>query len=705
MTDPLDSFEVALRRMWKDVNDPGQLAPFDHYAGAVPHTQRAALRHAYDSLHLQGRTGETATNAVVFPPPGSPPSRSDESVSSKGSLTHRQLAGRYEILRELDRGGMGIVYLGRDLKLERQVVLKTPRTDPDQKDERRKLLEREAKTLGKLEANGICAIHDFVEEGETLYVVLPFIPGRTLHDHLASAREGASGGSGDAFVTFDSGAPRLGPQAAAGGAHPSPSTNSRRQLHALLELIGRIARSVHAAHEAGIVHRDLKPGNIMVKPDGEPVVLDFGLAIDASRHSELSPERARQGTPFYMAPEQIDGVCDRIDRRTDVYGLGVVLYEALTLSPPFTATSYAALQAMIARGNPKRPRQRNRAIPPDLEAVCLKAMEVEPTRRYATALAFAEDLDRVRAHQPTRARPLTVIGRVIRRARRNPVAAAALGLVMITGAFASWAWAAKRSAQEPLLAFQRISQAIEEKKPPDEDDMKLLASLCADPAEVESFRRDPGDPAIYTQMQRRVIEVAATRGPGGGGRERLLEPRETVTAARPTFRFEVPDAGVDTWSLILSVWSEDAPPVYEHVVVHSGPARELEVVIPPNVLQIGTDYVWSVCRQREEDPDHPLYAAGLARFRLEPAATRDAILADVKGIGVASFDALVRGNALLVRGFVVDAVAELETVGSSASPAVRRMALSLRAEAAMRLGDMVTFEQLRREAVEKGGSR
>jgi serine/threonine protein kinase len=700
-----DLFDAALRRMWKDLDTTGRLAPFSEYARAVPEPQRADLQREHDAMQSRCLDGQPVASPAGDSDEGALPSSSVPPTANKGSHPRRVLAGRYEILYELDRGGMGIVYLGRDLKLDRQVVLKTPRTDPDQREELRKRLECEAKTLSKLEANGICPIHDLVEEGETLYVVLSFIPGRTLAYHLASALKAAYDGSGNVFVTLDSLSAVSAASSVGGGGDSAPWNRSRKQLNALLELMGRIARSVHAAHKADVVHRDLKPANIMVTPAGEPVILDFGFAVDQSMHNRLSSERAREGTPAYMAPEQIGGTWGQIDQRTDVYALGVILYEVLTLKRPYSAPNYSALSSMITAGNPRRLRRVNRAIPPDLEAVCLKAMDADRTQRYATALEFAEELERVCKHEPTHARPLTMIGRGIRRARRHPVAAAALAISIIAVALALGIWTSKRAVQEPLRAFQRYSKALEEKHALDERDLQVLAGLYSDPADVESFRRNPGDPDVYMQMQRRVIEAAAMRGPPDGGEERLLEPRETVTDPRPTFRFEVPDVGTDTWSLILRVWTDDDPRVYSQVVQHSGPARKLEVVPPPNVLQTGRSYVWSVSRTAEEDPDHPLFAPDTAAFRIEESSTRDAIVAGMKTTGVASFDALVRANALLVRGFVKEALSELDGVAPSASRHEWRLALSLRAEAALRLGDQATFEKTRREALESGGNR
>jgi hypothetical protein len=329
-------------------------------------------------------------------------------------------------------------------------------------------------------------------------------------------------------------------------------------------------------------------------------------------------------------------------------------------------------------------------------------MEVEPARRYATALDLADELDRVRAEQPTRARPQTAVGQCLRWIGRNRTLAAALLVTAVAAALAVLAWQAKQLTQEPARAFERYSDAVMEERRPDPRDLELLAGLIPELAVRESFLRNAADPAVYEKLQRRVIEETANRGPSDGGERRLLEPREAITDARPVFRFEVPDTGTDTWPLIFSVWSDDLPPLYTQVLEHSGSARELALKLPSGALHVGPRYAWSVRRTTEEDPDHPLYAPEPARFRIEPPSARDAIIGQTRQTGIATFDALLRASALLAGGFVRDAQAELDRVDRSASVHERRLAASLRAEAVLRMGDRMTFEALRQQALEMG---
>ena len=193
-----------------------------------------------------------------------------------------------------------------------------------------------------------------------------------------------------------------------------------------------IARALHDAHEAGVTHRDIKPGNIMITPKGEPIILDFGLARD--EESDL-PSITRSGdlfgTPAYMSPEQLMAQRIPLDRRTDVYSLGVTLYEALTLQKPFNAPTRHALYQAIQYKEPQDPRKINRAISKDLRVVLETALTKDRDKRYQTAEDLAEDLRRVREVEPIHAKPVGMAGRTIRWARRRPYRAALALLLFV----------------------------------------------------------------------------------------------------------------------------------------------------------------------------------------------------------------------------------------------------------------------------------
>jgi len=343
-----------------DDQERGDLAPVEHYARRFPRIA-AFVRSEYASL----------TNGNVA-------------------------AGieRYRLERLLARGGMGEVHLARDSVLERTVVVKMVRAGlvSERAAER---LQREARMLSRLDHPHVCRILDLIVREDTqLMLVLPHLQGRTFAECLERARTRTP-------------RPVCAP---VGDAEPS--------LLSLLGWFAQVALAVDAAHEVGVVHRDLKPSNLFVQGDGSPVVLDFGLAHDTrtdDQHLTLTGEQL--GTPLYMAPEQVEG--HACDRRTDVYALGVVLYEALTLCRPFEGATRQATFRQIMEADPVPVRARNRAVPRDLEAVCLKAMARDPRQRYATACEFAGDLGRVIALETTVARPLSGIARLVRALRRR----------------------------------------------------------------------------------------------------------------------------------------------------------------------------------------------------------------------------------------------------------------------------------------------
>ncbi|MBL8859053.1 MAG: protein kinase [Planctomycetes bacterium] len=311
--------------------------------------------------------------------------------------------GPYRILRELGRGGQGAVYLAEDSRIARRVALKVLTTHFDSvSKEKRERFRREAAVIARLEHPGLCTIHDADLDGDKPWIAMRFVEGRTLAECLAEAK--AAGGA-EVFGL------RLPPRTAL-------------ELHAVLLCFERAARALHAAHEVGIVHRDIKPGNVILALDGRPVLLDFGLARDDSTDTgTLTQSGDVFGTPAYMSPEQLSLRSNQLDRRTDVYSLGATLYEALTLERPFDnelkSTLYRAIQ-----GDPlPDPRGKNSALTEDIKVVLETALEKDRNRRYATALALAEDLRRIREYEPIHARPASVGLKFARWTRRHPALA------------------------------------------------------------------------------------------------------------------------------------------------------------------------------------------------------------------------------------------------------------------------------------------
>src|SRR4029450_10646679 len=203
-------------------------------------------------------------------------------------------------------------------------------------------------------------------------------------------------------------------------------------------LIAKVGHTVHYAHEHGILHRDIKPGNILLDANGEPRLTDFGLARLLETESSITHTLDVLGTPSYMAPEQAIGNNSQLTSATDVYGLGAVLYQLVPAHPPFAGgTTYETIKLLLET-EPRQPRVLNPKIDRDLSTICLKCLEKDPKRRYASALALAEDLERWLRHEPIRARRTGIFSRGKKWVLRNPTSAVLAASLMVLAAAAGW---------------------------------------------------------------------------------------------------------------------------------------------------------------------------------------------------------------------------------------------------------------------------
>lgn len=337
--------------------------------------------------------------------------------------------GPYRVVTELGRGGQGKVYLADDPRLRRKVALKVLTSLGNVSEQVLARFQREAEVASRLDHPGICAVYDTGVERGVPYIAMRYVPGDTLSQKLRLWSTGRDGSVSDFEIQTDADA-----KASAGSRSSQTSgrsaQESREQLRIAVEIVRKACMAVHAAHEAGVVHRDLKPGNIMVTPEGDAVVLDFGLAREMdSELPSLTQTGEFFGTPNYMSPEQVSG--GSTDVSADVWALGVILYEALTLHRPFEAPTRQAMYRGILSRTQVDPRTYNPAISADLKVVIDKALEKERGRRYATAKDFADDLARVLEDRPVMARPVSLAGRVMRWARREPAKAILAGAVTV----------------------------------------------------------------------------------------------------------------------------------------------------------------------------------------------------------------------------------------------------------------------------------
>src|SRR5437879_3523545 len=307
--------------------------------------------------------------------------------------------GDYELLEEIGRGGQGVVFRARQKSLNRTVALKVISLGQWASKAHLKRLRLEAAAAARLEHPGIVPIHEVGERDGSCYFSMKFVEGGQLDEVVKRA------------------------------------PMSIRQA---AELIAKVARTVHYAHEHGILHRDIKPGNILLDAKGEPLLTDFGLAGLVEAESTITRTREALGTPSYMAPEQAAGEQRKLSNATDVYGLGAVLYQLLTGHPPFAGgTTYEAIKLLLDT-EPRQPRLLNPKIDRDLSTICFKCLEKDPRRRYASALALAEDLEHWLKHEPILARHTGIFTRGKKWLRRNPklIATGAAGLLI--GAAAIW---------------------------------------------------------------------------------------------------------------------------------------------------------------------------------------------------------------------------------------------------------------------------
>lgn len=300
--------------------------------------------------------------------------------------------GDYKLLEPIGRGAMGTVFKARHVPLNRLVALKLIGQGRGASAHERKRFLREAEAVARLQHPHIVTLYEAGEVNGQPYLAMEYVPGATLSESIAG--------------------------------NPLPPPRAAEYLQSISE-------AVHYAHERGVIHRDLKPSNVALDANLEPRVMDFGLARLVEQDSEMTLSGMAIGSPSYMAPEQAAGKVREIGVASDVYALGAILYEALTSRPPFQAQSSVETMRQVIENEPVSPRLLNASVPRDLETICLKCLEKDSQRRYATAHALAEDLGRFLRHEPIHARPASPAEKASRWCRRNPALAASIGLGLV----------------------------------------------------------------------------------------------------------------------------------------------------------------------------------------------------------------------------------------------------------------------------------
>jgi len=336
--------------------------------------------------------------------------------------------GDYELLEQIGRGGQGVVFRARQKSLNRIVALKVIGLGHWATEAHLKRFRLEAEAAARLEHPGIVPIHEVGERDGSCYFSMKFVEGGQLDEVVR---------------------------------------RSPMSIRQAVELIVKVARTVHYAHEHGILHRDIKPGNILLDQKGEPHLTDFGLARLVESESTVTRTMEVLGTPSYMAPEQAVGNNAGISSATDVYGLGAVLYQLLTGQPPFAGgTTYETIKLLLDT-EPRQPRLLNPKIDRDLSTICLKCLEKEPKRRYFSALALAEDLEHWLRHEPIQARRTGFFTRGRKWVRRNPTRALLAASLVALAAAAGWIVSKSELIRQPVttgiavLPFENLSDEKE----------------------------------------------------------------------------------------------------------------------------------------------------------------------------------------------------------------------------------------------------
>jgi serine/threonine protein kinase len=322
------------------------------------------------------------------------------SVSGSGMVLPSMI-GRYRIVGLLGSGAFGTVYKAEDTELKNIVALKFPQHWDLYSKEAKSRFQREAKAAAALEHENIVRVLNIGRLNDVPYIVSSFIDGPTLAEILAGREE------------------------------PLP-------LPEAVTLIRKIAEALHYAHENQVIHRDVKPGNILVDHTGRPFLADFGLARWEGDDVTVTRDKQFLGTWAYASPEQAMMQNTEIDGRSDIFSLGIVLYEMLTGKRPFQGKTISELERQICHVEPQAPRQRNAKIPRDLETICLKCLEKSPDKRYQTAGELAKDLQRVLDEEPIKARRVSPLERGWRWGRKNPSRVGLALLIIISSLIVSY---------------------------------------------------------------------------------------------------------------------------------------------------------------------------------------------------------------------------------------------------------------------------
>ncbi len=416
--------------------------------------------------------------------------------AGRTQLSSKRMLGDFELLEELGHGSMGIVYLARQRSLEREVAVKVMHPHLTFSTKQVAAFQLEATSAARLQHPGIVPVHSVGESGGIHFFAMDHIAGKSLQEVLHDLR--------------DRGVLRFAGDAGFGKRRGRTSYAAR-----VADVICQLADALQYSHDHNIIHRDIKPANILIDEHGRPHIADFGLAKDVGLETLYHTGRV-SGTPYYMSPEQARTKRTPVDHRTDVYSLGVVLFEMLTLEKPFGGETCQEVFRSIEHGEPPSIRALNPRIAKDLCIVCLKAMEKDPDRRYQTAGDLARDLRRFLNHESVIARPPSPLERGRRFVMRNGLWLGAAGIAVTmfwAGGWVTHAWS-QDDFEAEVASVKRLI----------EDDGVNLDEMYEAKVRVDSLR--DSEHALTSQVQEGLaaLEVQIMEY----GRESISEAQEQI---------------------------------------------------------------------------------------------------------------------------------------------------------------------------------
>jgi eukaryotic-like serine/threonine-protein kinase len=525
------------------LDDPRVIEALDEYVGALeggqrPNRQAFLARHPDIAEALAGcLEGIEALHEASSP--SHPAADLPASAAASGDWQPGVALGDFRIVREVGRGGMGIVYEAEQLSLGRRIALKmlpfALTLDPRQLQR----FKNEARAAAQLHHQHIVPVYSVGVERGVHFYAMQYVEGQSLAEVIQGLRRlagatpasappqaltGRKVSAGEPTGPYPAGAAAT---AASTGVEPVSalatafSANSRGFYRTVARLGVQAAEALEHAHQYGVVHRDIKPGNLLLDAHGHLWITDFGLA-QFQADAGLTQTGDLLGTLRYMSPEQAGGQRVLLDHRTDVYSLGATLYELLTLLPPFEGNDRQTLLRQILQDEPRPPRAVQKSIPVELETIVLKALAKAPAERYATAQELADDLSRFLTDQPIRARRATMAQRAQKWARRHPsIVVAAVVLCVLTAAVSLASTAMIRSEQ----AKTRAAYESERQRAKEAEDRFLFARESVDEI-VRVYQEELADIPVLAGLRRRLLEEALVFY------QKLIEQRRDDPAAQ-----------------------------------------------------------------------------------------------------------------------------------------------------------------------------